>query len=149
MMVNVVGLLINSAFLHSMKTTSLTLEENSEFYQYVLFIFFCFSSSQENLHCTFLHFIFVYIKAPKPTAQKLVLQLMKSFLIYIELPPEWLLTYIIFTPECCSNKIFYHQLQPSSYPSTFVMFKHSMSPQSMNNAYAWCIVLELLNVVWM
>jgi len=59
MMVNVVGLLINSAFLLRVKTTSLTLEENRDFYQYVVFSAFMLllfhpSQSLQTQRCIYL-----------------------------------------------------------------------------------------------
>ncbi len=133
MMVNVVGLLINSAFLHSVKTTSLTLEENSDFYQYVFFFLLFLHPKSKRLGTVHLAFHFVYIKAPKLQLRSLRFSWWKLSNIY------WsssrmacdVLTYIIFTPKCSSNKIFYHYLQPSSYPSPLVLFKHSMCPSCL------------------
>lgn len=80
MMVNVVGLLINSAFLHSVKTTSLTLEENSDFYQYVVFFLLFLHPKSKRVGTIHLAFHFCVHQSSKAyTAQKLALQLMKTF----------------------------------------------------------------------
>lgn len=92
MMVNVVGLLINSAFLLRVKTTSLTLEENSDFYQYVIF-FLPFLHPRKSKRVGTVHLTFDYCVHQSYKAYSLHSNSDENFLIYIELSLEWLLKF--------------------------------------------------------